>query len=47
MSGPLIVVVGDVINDIIVRRLAPVAPGTDTPSEIEASTPRSPRAALW
>ena len=37
MSGPLIVVVGDVINDIIVRRLAPVAPGTDTPSEIEAS----------
>jgi sugar/nucleoside kinase (ribokinase family) len=34
---PVIVVVGDVINDIIVRPNAPVAVGTDTPSQVELS----------
>jgi sugar/nucleoside kinase (ribokinase family) len=33
----LVVVVGDVINDIIVRPKGPVAVGTDTPSEVELS----------
>ena len=35
MTGQLIVVIGDVINDIIVRPRGPVAIGTDTPSGIE------------
>ena len=34
---PPVVVVGDVINDLIVRPRGPVAVGTDTPSEIERS----------
>ena len=34
---PVVVVVGDVINDFIVRPQAPLAVGTDTPSEIEQS----------
>ena len=34
MTGALVVVIGDVMNDVIVRPLGPVAPGTDTPSRI-------------
>ena len=34
---PVVVVVGDVINDIIVRPQGPIDVGTDTPSEIERS----------
>jgi sugar/nucleoside kinase (ribokinase family) len=37
VTKKLIVVIGDVINDIIVRPLGPVAIGTDTPSGIERS----------
>ena len=37
MTRPLVVVVGDVVNDIIVRPWGPVDVGTDTPSEIERS----------
>jgi len=35
VSRPLAVVVGDVINDIVVRPLGPLAVGTDTPSRVE------------
>jgi sugar/nucleoside kinase (ribokinase family) len=31
----LAVVVGDVINDIVVRQHAPIATGSDTPSSID------------
>jgi sugar/nucleoside kinase (ribokinase family) len=34
VTEPLVVVVGDVMNDVIVRPLAPLAPATDTPSRI-------------
>lgn len=34
---PLVLVVGDVIDDVIVRPLAPTAYGTDTPASIEAT----------
>jgi len=37
VTRPLVVVVGDVINDVIVRPQGPTALGTDTPSEIETS----------
>jgi sugar/nucleoside kinase (ribokinase family) len=38
VTRPLVVVVvGDVINDIIVRPQGPIDVGTDTPSEIERS----------
>ena len=37
MSPPVVVVVGDVINDFIVRPQGPIEVGTDTPSEIERS----------
>ncbi|MGO9581320.1 MAG: carbohydrate kinase family protein [Acidimicrobiales bacterium] len=37
MTRPLVVVIGDVINDVIVRPQGPIAVGTDTPSEIERS----------
>ncbi|MGA2803815.1 MAG: PfkB family carbohydrate kinase [Acidimicrobiales bacterium] len=38
MTRPsIVVVVGDVINDVIVRPKGPVAVGTDTPSEVELS----------
>ena len=38
MTRPLVVVVvGDVINDIIVRPQGPIDVGTDTPSEVELS----------
>ncbi|MGA8679367.1 MAG: PfkB family carbohydrate kinase [Acidimicrobiales bacterium] len=33
-GGRVLVVVGDVINDVVIRPLAPPAPGTDTPSEV-------------
>ena len=35
MTQPLVVVIGDVINDIIVRPMGPIADRTDTPSKIE------------
>ncbi|MFZ2057279.1 MAG: sugar kinase [Acidimicrobiales bacterium] len=37
MTQPLVVIVGDVINDIIVRPRGPIDAGTDTPSGIERS----------
>jgi sugar/nucleoside kinase (ribokinase family) len=37
VTQPLVVVVGDVINDIIVRPRGPIEVGTDTPSGIERS----------
>jgi sugar/nucleoside kinase (ribokinase family) len=37
MSEPVVVVIGDVINDFIVRPFGTVALGTDTPSRIEPS----------
>ena len=37
MSAPVVVVIGDVINDFIVRPIGPIAVGTDTPSRIERS----------
>jgi len=37
VTQPLVVVIGDVINDVIVRPQGPIAVGTDTPSEIERS----------
>lgn len=37
MSDKVVVVLGDVINDLIVRPLSPMAVGTDTPSEIDRS----------
>jgi len=37
VSQPMVVVIGDVINDIIVRPIGPIAVGTDTPSQIERS----------
>jgi sugar/nucleoside kinase (ribokinase family) len=37
VSDKLVVVVGDLINDLIVRPRSPMAVGTDTPSEIERS----------
>jgi sugar/nucleoside kinase (ribokinase family) len=33
-GGHVLVVVGDVIDDVVIRPLAPPAPGTDTPSEV-------------
>jgi sugar/nucleoside kinase (ribokinase family) len=35
MTEPRVLVVGDVIDDVLVRPSAPVRPGTDTPSTIE------------
>lgn len=37
MRPALVVVVGDVMNDVVVRPLGPIADGTDTPSAIEAT----------
>ncbi|MGA2529899.1 MAG: sugar kinase [Acidimicrobiales bacterium] len=37
MNRQVVVVIGDVINDIIVRPCASIAVGTDTPSDIERS----------
>ena len=34
-AGPLAVIVGDVINDVVVRVSGPVAAGSDTPASIE------------
>jgi sugar/nucleoside kinase (ribokinase family) len=33
-AAPVVVVVGDVVNDVVVRPLGPVAAGTDTPCDI-------------
>lgn len=34
MSGPEVVVVGDVMTDVVTRHAGPIAPGSDTPAKI-------------